>query len=112
MRVWLELTQEEGERLFDTVKNFVVDRRETAIVSAPKDKQNGEPVKEELAPAPPPQKQDKTIGIEMVRAVLAEKSREGKTREVKALLMKYDTGKLSGVKQEDYAALLTEAEAL
>ena len=52
------------------------------------------------------------ISIEMVRAVLAEKSQEGKTREVKALLMKYDAGKLSGVKPEDYEALLKEAEVL
>ena len=57
-------------------------------------------------------KETKGIGIEAVRAVLAEKSRDGKTREVKALLMKYDAGKLSGVKPEDYAALLTEAKVL
>lgn len=55
-------------------------------------------------------KQEPQISIEMVRAVLAEKSQEGKTREVKALLMKYDAGKLSGVKPEDYEALLKEAE--
>ena len=57
-------------------------------------------------------KQENKISIEMVRAVLAEKSQEGKTREVKALLMKYDAGKLSGVKPEDYEALLKEAEVL
>ena len=57
-------------------------------------------------------KETKSIGIEAVRAVLAEKSRDGKTREVKALLMKYDAGKLSGVKPEDYAALLAEARVL
>ena len=57
-------------------------------------------------------KQESKISIEMVRAVLAEKSQEGKTREVKALLMKYDAGKLSGVKPEDYEALLKEAEVL
>ena len=44
--------------------------------------------------------------------MLAAKSQDGKTKEVKALLMKYDAGKLSGVKPEDYAALLKEAEAL
>ena len=57
-------------------------------------------------------KQESKISIEMVRAVLAEKSQEGKTREVKALLMKYDAGKLSGVKPEDYEALVKEAEVL
>jgi hypothetical protein len=65
----------------------------------------------EQSPATEP-KQESQISIETVRAVLAEKSRDGKTREVKALLMKYDAGKLSGVKQEDYAALLAEAEIL
>ena len=42
--------------------------------------------------------------IDQVRALLAEKSGEGKTKEVKALLNKYDAGKLSGVKPEDYPA--------
>ena len=67
--------------------------------------------KEEVSVAAPV-KESKAVGIEAVRAVLAEKSRDGKTREVKALLMKYDAGKLSGVKPEDYAALLAEAEVL
>lgn len=40
------------------------------------------------------------------------KSDEGKTAQVKALLMKYDAGKLSGVKPEDYPDLLREVEAL
>ena len=67
---------------------------------------------QEESPVQPPVKESKKIGIETVRAVLAEKSRAGKTRDVKALLMKYDAGKLSGVKPEDYAALLAEAEVL
>lgn len=45
-------------------------------------------------------------------AVVSEKSGDGKTAEVKALLYKYDAGKLSGVKPEDYAALLEEARKL
>jgi len=52
------------------------------------------------------------VTIDQVRAVLAEKSGEGKTQEVKALLFKYDAGKLSGVKPEDYAALMEEAAKL
>lgn len=58
------------------------------------------------------EKDKKEITIEEVRAVLAAKSQEGKTREVKTLLMKYDAGKLSGVKPKDYWNLLQEAEAL
>ena len=59
--------------------------------------------------APEPKK---PIPIEQVRAVMSAKSDEGKTAQVKALLMKYDAGKLSGVKPEDYADLLQEVEAL
>ena len=65
------------------------------------------------AAAPEPtKKNDKPITIEQVRAVMSAKSDEGKTAQVKALLMKYDAGKLSGVKPEDYADLLQEVEAL
>ena len=61
----------------------------------------------EAAPEP-----TKKITIEQVCAVMSAKSDEGKTAQVKALLMKYDAGKLSGVKPEDYADLLQEVEAL
>ena len=63
-------------------------------------------------PASPATAVEHTVTVEEVRAVLAEKSGAGKTREIKALLMKYDAGKLSGVKPEDYPALLREARAL
>lgn len=67
--------------------------------------------KGEITP-PPAEPEAPQVSIEEVRAVLGKKSEEGKTREIKALLMKYDAGKLSGVKPEDYPALLKEAEAL
>lgn len=61
----------------------------------------------------PPQKHTQPeITIDQVRTLLAEKSGEGKTQAVKALLYKYDAGKLSGVKPEDYAALMEEAKKL
>ena len=60
----------------------------------------------------PTKENDKPITIEQVRAVMSAKSDEGKTAQVKALLMKHDAGKLSGVKPEDYADLLQEVEAL
>lgn len=65
-------------------------------------------------PKPEAPKEDtpKEITIDEVRAVLAAKTKEGKRREVKELLMKYDSGKLSGVKPENYAALMADAEAL
>lgn len=63
-------------------------------------------------PAPKAEAEEKKITIEEVRAVLAAKSQDGKRKEVKDLLLKYDSGKLSGVKPEDYPALLADAEAL
>lgn len=63
-------------------------------------------------PTSPAAAVEHTVTVEEVRAVLAEKSGAGKTREIKALLMKYDAGKLSGVKPEDYPALMREARAL
>lgn len=65
------------------------------------------PAQKEMVPAG-----EKEITIEEVRAVLAAKSENGKRKEVKDLLFKYDSGKLSGVKKSDYAALLADAEAL
>ena len=47
-----------------------------------------------------------------VRTILTEKSREGYTDQVKALVGKYGDGKLSGVKEEDYADLVHEAQSI
>ncbi len=73
----------------------------------------GDTPEEDTAVPPAPEKHTSPqVSIEQVRAVLAEKSAEGKADEVKALLYKYDAGKLSGVKPEDYPALLEEAKKL
>ena len=66
-------------------------------------------------PEPPEEQSPETspaITTEQVRAVLAEKSRAGKTAEVKALLTKHGADKLTDVSPSEYAALLAEAEAL
>lgn len=60
------------------------------------------------APAPTPKK----ITLEEVRAVLAEKSHDGLTAEVRALLLKYGAPKLSEIDPKHYAALLKDAEVL
>lgn len=52
------------------------------------------------------------VTMEEVRAVLADLSENGKRKEVKELLIKYDSGKLSGVRESDYPALLADARAL
>ena len=55
---------------------------------------------------------EKPITLEAVRAVLAEKSRDGHTAEVRALLEKHGAAKLSEINPAKYAALLAEAEVL
>lgn len=52
------------------------------------------------------------LTLEDVRKVLTEKSRAGKTSDVKALLKKYGSNKLSEVNPDDYEELLKEAEGL
>jgi len=55
-------------------------------------------------------KEETTVTIEQVRAVLAEKSQAGLTAEVKSLLESFGANKLSVVKDEDYAAVLAAAK--
>ncbi len=56
--------------------------------------------------------QEKPATLEDVRAVMAQKSQDGKSKEVKGLLQKYGAAKLSAVEPEDYPALLREAQAV
>ena len=54
----------------------------------------------------------KAVAIEDVRAVMAQKTQEGKSKEIKDLLQKYGAVKLSAVDPEHYPALLKEAKVL
>lgn len=53
-----------------------------------------------------------TVTIEDIRKVLAEKSRAGKTEQVRELLQKYGANKLSAVGEQHYASLLEDAKGL
>lgn len=54
----------------------------------------------------------KAVPLEKVRAVLAEKSAQGKRKEVQALIIKYGAERLSDIASEHYASLLADAEGL
>lgn len=69
------------------------------------------PAQETKAEAAPPEKK-KPLALEDVRAILARKSREGFTAEVRELLKKHGASRLSEVKPEEYGGLLKEAEVL
>lgn len=63
----------------------------------------------EDAPASPPEPE---LTLEQVRAVHANKSRQGHTAETRALLQKYGASKLSQIDLAHYKALLAEAEVM
>ena len=52
------------------------------------------------------------LTLEQVRAVLADKSRNGFTAQIRSLLQKYGAAKLSGIDPTNYKALLAEVEVL
>ena len=54
----------------------------------------------------------KALTLEDVRAACANKSRQGLTADVKALITKHGADKLSGVDPSEYKALLAEVEVL
>ena len=58
------------------------------------------------------QKTETSLTLEAVRAVLADKSRNGHTADIRALLEKHGAAKLSEIDPAKYAALLADAEAL
>ena len=61
----------------------------------------------EIAPAP-----EKTMSLEEVRAILAEKSRDGFTAQIRDLLQKYGASKLSEIDPANFKALVADAEVL
>ena len=78
----------------------------TTLFSGGESKAMIQPQPETPAPTPKP------ISLEQVRAVLAEKSRNGHTAKVRELLEKYGASKLSEIDPKKYAALLADAEVL
>lgn len=54
----------------------------------------------------------KSVSVETVRAALAEKSRAGKTQEVRALLKEFGADKLSAIPEDRLPDLMKKAEAL
>lgn len=56
--------------------------------------------------------QEKALSLEEVRAILAEKSRDGFTAQIRTLLLKHGAKKLSEVDPANYKALVDEADVL
>ena len=70
-------------------------------------------VETETLPTPKPEIPAKpAITLEQVRAVLAEKSHDGFTAEIRALLQKHGADKLSLIAPSEYESLMKDAETL
>lgn len=60
----------------------------------------------------PSEEDAKTVSLEEVRSVLADKSRDGFTEEVRALVRKYGACRLSEMDSRYYSQVLKEAEGI
>ena len=69
-------------------------------------------IAESIAPAKAEKPKTKEVKLEDVRAALADKSRSGKTAEVKALITSFGADKLSDIDSSNYAELMKKAEVL
>ena len=68
--------------------------------------------KTEKKEAPSPAPEVKKYSFQEVRGIMASLAGKGKKAEAKALLTKYGASRLSDVKEEDYPALVAEAEVI
>ncbi len=78
----------------------------------PNEKTPDAPAEAPLNAQEAPKKGKKKLTKEAVRAVMTTKSENGKTQEIKALLLKYGASKLTDLDPEHYEAFLAEVEAL
>ncbi len=66
----------------------------------------------DAAPAPTAKEPEPVLAFEDVRAILADKSHEGFTAQIRELLQKYGASKLSEVDAKHYKALIADVEGL
>jgi hypothetical protein len=91
----------------------IADELMTAYPDSDYDYHDDEPEQEAATiPEPKPEQSKPALKLDDVRPVLAEKSRNGFTPQVKALLTKYGVSKLSQLDPAHYEALLKEAEGI
>lgn len=103
MKLLLQVT-EDVQALADSLRELVeaMQSGETEQVAAPKPHAKEESVEPEV----------KQPTLEEVRGLLARKSQEGNSSEVKALIEKFGASRLSEIQPESYLALMAEAEVL
>lgn len=103
MEIRINIDDNDAIRILNALKVAVGSEKSEQVTAA-------ESVAEEPAEKKYVQEEVKDYSFTEVRTLLTEKSREGFTNEVKELVRKYGSGKLSGVNPANYADLLLEAQ--
>ena len=106
MRIKIEIDDKSIEKIVDMFRNAVVSSGNMETQPKPEKESTSEAGNTEPEE---PQKEIKHYTFTEVRTILTDKSREGYTDQVKALVGRYsDEGKLSKVKPENYSDLIQE----
>jgi hypothetical protein len=106
-------TQAQIELVTKFLKDYpVLTPLENFKVEPPKTAPRASSAKASPAPAQEPPTQTTSLTLEEVRAKLSALSQAGKKDDIAALIATFGAAKLTEVKPEDYAALLTKAEKL
>lgn len=107
MRIKIEIDDKSIEKIVDMFRNTVVSSLN--MDNQPEPEKESTPEAGNTEPEEP-QEEIRHYTFTEVRTILTDKSREGYTDQVKALVKKYGSGKLSDVKEENYADLVLEAQ--
>ena len=110
----IEVPKEEKKSKKSTKEKVKEEPKKDEEVETPKEEVTEDP-KEEAPEQPTTEetsKEEKAISKEEVRAVFTKLLKAGKGKEAKELTAKYGASKLGELKEEDYAAVLKEAEEL
>ena len=83
---------------------------EAAAEKPAAEKPKGKAKKEAETVSADPVSEKKTVTLEEVRTLLAEKSRAGQTEQVKEIIAKHGAKKLSEIDPAEYEALIAEVE--
>ena len=107
MKLLLQVT-DDVQALADSLRELV----EAMQSGEPEQVGTPEPKQEPVSKSVPQVEVVKQPTLEEVRGLLARKSQEGKSAEVKALIEKFGASRLSEILPQSYLALMAEAEGL
>ena len=101
----------EDKRMNEIAKAFTALAKSLNAIADAMVKKQADEVKSK-AEVPVAKKEEKEFTLEQVRTVLAGKSKDGHTAEIRQLLVKHGADKLSAINPDEYPALMKEAGEL